>query len=113
MPKSEPIDIVLVNAMIMMHTAKTMPAHIGMITKNTPRLVATPLPPRNFKNTGQMCPSTAAKPPIYAPYSPWTPTGAAAAKYSMMPPQMSSPISVLITPLATSPINVNAPTPHP
>ncbi len=37
-------------------------AAIGEIISATPRLVATPLPPRNFRKTEKMCPSIAAMP---------------------------------------------------
>jgi len=56
------IDTIRVSPTMTNHVPSAHAAGIGVTAKKTPTLVATPLPPWNPSQTGQLCPSTAAAP---------------------------------------------------
>src|SRR5437870_12485434 len=49
-------------ATLISHTTTKLPPTVQSTAKSTPRAVATPLPPLNRRNTGNMCPRMAAPP---------------------------------------------------
>lgn len=57
----EATDTYLNIAAIIIKRISAMIACKGLIAKNTPNVVATPLPPLNFKNTEKVCPRNTAK----------------------------------------------------
>ena len=64
--KASPTQIDNLKLLVVMMTipimARLMAASVGIKARSTPRVVAAPLPPLNFRKTDQLCPSTAAKP---------------------------------------------------
>src|SRR3989442_2143 len=82
-------------AALVSHTASKLPPTIQSTAKSTPRAVATPLPPLNRRNTGNMCPRMAAPPAASSHSLPAAPRRCWATSTASAPFPMS-PISVTI-----------------
>ena len=59
------LAITVAGLLLYLIMAKTISATHQLNTKNTPTLVAIPLPPLNLNITGKICPKTTLKPAIY------------------------------------------------
>ena len=60
-PAREPADMYLVDIATMPNTSAPKMAAAGAMGSNAQKKVATPLPPRKFKNTGQLWPEITAR----------------------------------------------------
>ena len=59
-PRTEPRETYLLTNTIIIKAAKQVSAKTGFIASIEPKEVATPFPPLNPKNAGQLCPITTA-----------------------------------------------------
>ena len=95
----EPTDTIFVNAIIITAKIKHIKPIFQFKVIKTPSAVATPFPPLNSKNIGNVCPSIAKNPAIYS-------NNVSSTSVQIRPASIATTIA--ITPFSTSHTNVNA-----